>query len=197
MITAIKQLVSRIFNPAPKLITQETKKMAVLPNTTMQGQHASTTGNYTTLTGTPYYANLTSNGLQAGTYVTGIASNSSWVSTSGIVSNGYNIASSVSPSVMSLHNPSNKEIVRLNNDGSVTWNDSINIDEAATAFASSIQLGAELMAGVTYGVRQRIRDAVFEELIDMANNKGTLSVDDLTYLHQAAKIMDKLKGIKG
>ena len=53
------------------------------------------------------------------------------------------------------------------------------------------------MAGVTYGVRQRIRDAVFEELIDMANNKGTLSVDDLTYLHQAAKIMDKLKGIKG
>lgn len=197
MITAIKQLISRIFNPAPKLITQETKKMAVLPNTTMQGQHASTTGNYTTLTGTPYYANLTSNGLQAGTYVTGIASNSSWVSTSGIVSNGYNIASSVSPSVMSLHNPSNKEIVRLNNDGSVTWNDSINIDEAATAFASSIQLGAELMAGVTYGVRQRIRDAVFEELIDMANNKGTLSVDDLTYLHQAAKIMDKLKGIKG
>jgi hypothetical protein len=197
MITAIKQLISRIFNPAPKLITQETKKMAVLPNTTMQGQHASTTGNYTTLTGTPYYANLTSNGPQAGTYVTGIAGNSSWVSTSGIVSNGYNIASSVSPSVMSLHNPSNKEIVRLNNDGSVTWNDSINIDEAATAFASSIQLGAELMAGVTYGVRQRIRDAVFEELIDMANNKGTLSVDDLTYLHQAAKIMDKLKGIKG
>ncbi len=197
MITAIKQLVSRIFNPAPKLITQETKKMTVLPSTTMQGQHASTTGNYTTFTGTPQYTNLTSYGPQAGTYVTGIAGNSSWVSTSGIVSNGYNIASSVSPSVMSLHNPSNKEIVRLNNDGSVTWNDSINIDEAATAFASSIQLGAELMAGVTYGVRQRIRDAVFEELIDMANNKGTLSVDDLTYLHQAAKIMDKLKGIKG
>ncbi len=197
MITAIKQLVSRLFNPAPKLITQETKKMTVLPSTTMQGQHASTTGNYTTFTGTPQYTNLTSYGPQAGTYVTGIAGNSSWVSTSGIVSNGYNIASSVSPSVMSLHNPSNKEIVRLNNDGSVTWNDSINIDEAATAFASSIQLGAELMAGVTYGVRQRIRDAVFEELIDMANNKGTLSVDDLTYLHQAAKIMDKLKGIKG
>jgi len=197
MITAIKQLVSRLFNPAPKLITQETKKMTVLPSTTMQGQHASTTGNYTTFTGTPQYTNLTSYGPQAGTYVTGIAGNSSWVSTSGIVSTGYNIASSVSPSVMSLHNPSNKEIVRLNNDGSVTWNDSINIDEAATAFASSIQLGAELMAGVTYGVRQRIRDAVFEELIDMANNKGTLSVDDLTYLHQAAKIMDKLKGIKG
>lgn len=197
MITAIKQLVSRIFNPAPKLITQETKKMTVLPSTTMQGQHASTTGNYTIFTGTPQYTNLTSNGPQAGTYVTGIAGNSSWVSTSGIVSNGYNIASSVSPSVMSLHNPSNKEIVRLNNDGSVTWNDSINIDEAATAFASSIQLGAELMAGVTYGVRQRIRDAVFEELIDMANTKGTLSVDDLTYLQQAAKIMDKLKGIKG
>mgnify|MGYP003441516187 CR=1 FL=1 len=197
MITAIKQLVSRLFNPAPKLITQETKKMTVLPSTTMQGQHASTTGNYTIFTGTPQYTNLTSNGPQAGTYVTGIAGNSSWVSTSGIVSNGYNIASSVSPSVMSLHNPSNKEIVRLNNDGSVTWNDSINIDEAATAFASSIQLGAELMAGVTYGVRQRIRDAVFEELIDMANTKGTLSVDDLTYLQQAAKIMDKLKGIKG
>ena len=52
------------------------------------------------------------------------------------------------------------------------------------------------MTGITYSVKQRMRDAVFEELIDMANTKGILSVDDLTYLHQSAKIMDKLKGIK-
>jgi hypothetical protein len=45
-------------------------------------------------------------------------------------------------------------------------------------------------------VKQRMRDAVFEELIDMAKSKGSLTADDLTYLQQAAKIMDKLKGIK-
>jgi hypothetical protein len=91
---------------------------------------------------------------------------------------------------------SHKEIVRLNPDGSVTWADGINVPEASQAFERSLRLGAERSAGITYGVKQRIRDAVFEELIEMANSKGTLSVDDLTYLHQAAKIMDKLKGIK-
>lgn len=39
-----------------------------------------------------------------------------------------------------------------------------------------------------------MRDTVFEEMISLAKEKGSLTVEDLTYLHTAAKIMDKLKG---
>lgn len=95
-----------------------------------------------------------------------------------------------------LHGSNGFEVVRLTNNGSVVWAQGIDVDEAAKAFATSMCIGAELMTGITYSVKQRMRDAVFEELIDMANTKGILSVDDLTYLHQSAKIMDKLKGIK-
>ena len=98
--------------------------------------------------------------------------------------------------VLVLHRSNGNEVVRLTNNGSVVWASGIDVDEAAKAFATSMSIGAELMAGITYSVKQRMRDAVFEELIDMANTKRTLTVDDLTYLHQSAKIMDKLKGIK-
>jgi hypothetical protein len=110
----------------------------------------------------------------------------------------YTTSISTLPSVgiLDLYDTNNKEIVRLNKDGSVTWANGIEVDEAADAFARSIGQGAERSAGITYGVKQRMRDAVFEELIDMAKSKGSLTADDLTYLHQSAKIMDKLKGIK-
>jgi hypothetical protein len=89
---------------------------------------------------------------------------------------------------------SGKEIVRLNKDGSVTWDKEINVDEAAAAFARSINLGAEMMAGITQGVKHRMRDSVFNDLIEIAKEKGSLSADDLTYLLSAAKIVEKLKG---
>lgn len=122
----------------------------------------------------------------------------SYTSSQYIAASTYNstISAPNTSAAMVFYGSSNKEIVRLNPDGSVTWADGINVPEASQAFERSLRLGAERSAGITYGVKQRIRDAVFEELIDMAKTKGTLSVDDLTYLHQAAKIMDKLKGIK-
>jgi len=95
--------------------------------------------------------------------------------------------------VLKLSN-AGKEIVTLNKDGSVTWHDEININEAADAFAKSLSLGAEHMAGITQGVKQRMRDSVFNDLIEIAKEKGSLSADDLTYLLSAAKIMEKLKG---
>jgi hypothetical protein len=111
---------------------------------------------------------------------------------------GYTISgnSGNTSSTIAFYDLTNKEIVRLNKDGTVTWADNINIDEAAEAFGRAIQIGAERASGIRYGVKQRMRDAVFEELIDIANSKGTLTADDLTYMQQAAKIMDKLKGIK-
>jgi hypothetical protein len=98
--------------------------------------------------------------------------------------------------VLTLYGPNNKELVRIEKDGSVKWNDDATVDEAAAAFAKSLSVGAERAAGITHGVKQRMRDTVFEEMISMAKEKGNLSADDLTYLWQAAKIMDKLKGVK-
>ena len=104
-----------------------------------------------------------------------------------------NTTSVVNTAIISLSN-SSTEIVRLNKDGTVTWANGINIDEAAEAFSRSISVGAELCAGITNTVKQNMRNIVFEEIIDIARTKGSLTADDLTYLLQSAKIVDKLKG---
>lgn len=93
-----------------------------------------------------------------------------------------------------INGQGNTELVRLNHDGTVTWADTINVDEAAKAFGQVLTLSVENSAGLTYAVKQRMRDTVFEEIISMAKDRGSLTADDLTYLHQAAKIIDKLKG---
>lgn len=95
----------------------------------------------------------------------------------------------------SIYDGTGKELVRINKDGKVVWGEDVTIDDAAMQFSRSLNLGAEISVGINYRVRQEIRDAVFEELIDLVNTKGNLTADDLTYLHQAAKIMDKLKGV--
>lgn len=118
--------------------------------------------------------------------------NSNGVSNMPTYITGTNLTSNQT-SIVSISN-SGKEIVRINKDGSVTWDDDATVDEAAEAFGKSLALGAELSAGLTYTVKQRMRDAVFEEMISLAKEKGSLTAEDLTYLHTAAKIMDKLKG---
>lgn len=93
--------------------------------------------------------------------------------------------------------PTNSEIVRLDSDGSVKWaNNVIDIDAAAEAFANSLTLGAEHMAGITQSVKYKMRDSVFEDLINIAKEKGQLTAEDLTYLLEASKIVEKLKGPK-
>lgn len=100
---------------------------------------------------------------------------------------------SIPPNIMSFSD-NGKEIVRLNNDGTVIWADNIRINEAAEAFSKSLTIGAEIRAGLTDIVKRRMRDTIFEELINIADEKGSLDANDLTYLLQSAKIMDKLKG---
>lgn len=112
-----------------------------------------------------------------------------------IISNGTSAQwATTKPFTLVINGPDNKEIVRLNGDGTVTWADTIEIDAAVDAFGRALSIGVEHAAGLTYAVKQRMRDTVFEEMISMAREKGSLTADDLTYLHQAAKIMDKLKG---
>lgn len=90
----------------------------------------------------------------------------------------------------------NKEIVRVTPEGKVVWADDIEVDEAAEAFSRALSIGAELKAGITEQVKRSMRDSVFEDIIEIAKQKGSLNAEDLTYLLQAAKIMEKLKGGK-
>lgn len=89
-----------------------------------------------------------------------------------------------------------KEVVRINLDGTVTWADGIKIDEAAEAMAKAMSGAVELQAGLTQAVKLRMRDSVFEDIIEIAKQKGSLTAEDLTYLLEASKIVEKLKGAK-
>jgi len=96
-------------------------------------------------------------------------------------------------SIISLSG-NNKEIVKIKNNGEVEWADGYKIDEAAEAFGKSLGLGVEIAAGITNRVKLSMRDSVFEDLIAIAKEKGSLTAEDLTYLLQASKIVEKLKG---
>ena len=153
----------------------------------------------------PSYGTITvaaGGAVGGGNYGTGIVGNITAANPSfGIIySTGYGYASmgvAQQSSVISLRGGStNGEIVRLNKDGSVTWSDEIAVDAAAEAFAKTLTLGAELAAGITQSVKYQMRDSVFEDIISIAREKGSLTADDLTYLLEASKIVEKLKGPK-
>jgi hypothetical protein len=113
----------------------------------------------------------------------------------GISSIGHGMFSVPKPTnVISLRNTNGKEIVKVNLDGSVTWADKIDIDASAEAFARSLQLGTARAAGISNAVKLRMRDSVFEDLIKIAKDKGSLTAEDLTYLFEASKIVEKLRG---
>jgi hypothetical protein len=96
--------------------------------------------------------------------------------------------------IMTFSNPAGQEIVRLNLDGSVSWPNGIDIDAASEAFGKSLQMGAEMRSGISKSVKLKMRDSVFEDLINIAKERGSLTAEDLTYLLEASKIVEKLKG---
>jgi formyltetrahydrofolate synthetase len=131
------------------------------------------------------------------TYTTGIvtAANPPYYGITG----GANFGGYAMPSPTADFNLSvgGKDIVRITNEGHVIWNnDNIDIDAAAEAFKRSISMGVELKAGITEKTKRDMRDSIFEDIISIAKDKGSITAEDLTYLLQAAKIMDKLKGGK-
>ena len=105
------------------------------------------------------------------------------------------ISISQPPNVMSIRSPNGKDIVTIENDGTITWADTIDVDAAAEAFGQVLTLSVEMRAGITNTVKSRIRDSVFEDLISIAQDKGSLTAEDLTYLLRSSKIMENLKGI--
>ena len=159
---------------------------------------ANTMGNIILSTGTniPTYtmnsSMITGSAIAAGSVYNTITSSPYQGSSSFTI--GTNLHNSTS--VVTFYNQSNTEIVRLNRDGTITWGNGIDVNEAAEAFARSISLGGEMQSGITWGVKHRMRDSVFADLIEIAKEKGSLTADDLTYLLEASKIVEKLKGGK-
>lgn len=129
---------------------------------------------------------VTSTGSLYGTVTSG---------TSTYASPNYTISNSAGNTIpLVIYDTSSREIVRLNRDGTVVWARDISDNEAAEAFSRSLQLGAEISAGITQKVKLNMRDSVFNDLIEIAKSKGSLSADDLTYLLASSKIVEKLKG---
>lgn len=93
-----------------------------------------------------------------------------------------------------LTDTAGNELVRINLDGSVTWKNGFQVDQAAEALSRSITLAAEQKAGITQKVKLQMRDSVFESIIEVARSRGSLSADDLTYMLEASKIVEKIKG---
>jgi ribosomal protein S11 len=113
---------------------------------------------------------------------------------SGSYSPQFTVGSGSNNTVITFLNPNGNEIVRLERDGTVIWGNGIKVDSAAEAFSKSISLGAEIKSGITQCVKQKMRDSVFDDLINIAKEKGSLTAEDLTYLLEASKIVEKLKG---
>jgi hypothetical protein len=134
----------------------------------------------------------------AGSYAINTSTmNSSYLMSSGIVPSPSYVTIGSYGDIIAISSPSTgKEIVKIDGNGSVIWNNEVNIDAAAESFSKVLQLSAEKSAGISTSVKQRIRDTVFDEIIEFAKEKGSLNADDLTFMLRSIKIMDKLKDIK-
>lgn len=88
------------------------------------------------------------------------------------------------------------EIFRLDYNGKSTWKDGIQVDRAAEAFSRAIQYGITETTGLNKTVRRELRmagwDAAFEEIIRAVEAGRNLDTEELTYMRDAIKILDKL-----
>lgn len=88
----------------------------------------------------------------------------------------------------------NEKILSIDENGNIVWGQGIKIDKTAEDLANSLALSLELKAGITQKIKLEMRDSVFESLINIAKMQGALTANDLTYLLEASKIVEKLRG---
>lgn len=98
----------------------------------------------------------------------------------------------VVPSV-TFSDSNNTEYLRITSDGKCIWREDLSNDEAAKRFSDIFQLSKELNAGITKEVKETIRDHVFEEIILACEKRGSMTVEDLRFMYESVKIMDRLK----
>lgn len=123
---------------------------------------------------------------------TASAPNMAGMSTIGIL--GPSMWKSEPQNIFSISDKSGKPVMVMDHEGNITFNIDTNVPEAAEIFVSSIYLSTEAKAGITLKTKQKIRDAVFNDIIEIAKRKGTLDAEELTSMLEASKIMEKLKG---
>lgn len=98
----------------------------------------------------------------------------------------------LAPTITFLHS-NGSEIVKLSSEGDIEWNNGINIDAAARAFSTAIQLGLEQKANVQKGTRRR-QSEMWQAVIDASAEKGFLTTEDLQSMKDHVIIVDILKG---
>lgn len=156
-----------------------------MTQTMTQPQHGNI-GMGTVTTGQVYTSGA---GVFSASTITNATINANTINPTSYIGSGYQ-------SNLIFNSSNNQEIVRLNADGTITWANGYQVDEAAEHFGKMLKVGAEMAVGITARVKRDMRDSVFEDLIEIAKSKGALSAEDLTYLLNASKIVEKLKGGK-
>lgn len=195
----------RIKNVFNKLFKKDNTIKITLPKVTpMPSTYITNTGAATstiTTTTAPYVINTTAAAPYTYTTMAGGTSNLTnvWAPIAGTTIGtvgGFNgtVGIQYPPDIIKFTNYHGQEIVKMDSEGVVTWANGIDVNEAAEAFGRSLSLGAEFKAGLTERVKRNMRDSVFEDIITIAKEKGSLTAEDLTFLLQSSKIMEKLKG---
>lgn len=97
--------------------------------------------------------------------------------------------------IISVKSSAGQPVVTLNQDGTVTWAAGVEVNEAAEMFSQMLTLSVESKASITARVKRDIRDQVFEEIIEISKLSGSLTTDELTYMLESSKIIEKLKNV--
>jgi hypothetical protein len=154
-------------------------------------------------TNNPLYNSIINTTIGAQGNITGAAIGTQPILTSSNYSTAYitnttlkrSVEFQVGHDMIKIYNKDGSTLLTVDYDGKVTWHDGIQIDEAAEAFSQVIWLSAEQSSRVTSAVKRKIRDTIFEELLEIAKEHGTLTPEDVEYTYKCCKIMDKLNGI--
>jgi hypothetical protein len=103
-------------------------------------------------------------------------------------------AASIPTALITLYKKDGSKLLEVTPMGEVVWDGEMDLNEGAEAFSKIVNLGVEVKAGLTQKVKCNIRDAIFNEIIEIAKIKGSLTVEELTLILESTKIMEKLKG---
>jgi hypothetical protein len=105
-----------------------------------------------------------------------------------------------SDTLLTIYDKDDNTLVEMDSKGVVTWGDDVDVNDAASSFATMLRYAAVEAHGVTDDVRQEIfskgRDQAFEEIMQHLEEGKTLSVQDLTYIRDSVKVVHELSGSK-
>lgn len=178
--------------PPIPAVSSTTMSTVTIPTPTATSHTIGASGTTTVHSGFPTYtiSGFSGYATGGGGYTTGL--------TNGLYASGITINSSVPSHLVAFYDHNGAEILRVEPDGTVIWKNGVTeeaITEAQNALSRSINLTVESKAGIVEGTKRRIRDQVFEEIIEFAKQRGALTADDLTFMLESSKIIEKLKGV--